>query len=322
MNPKRTYKIFALVAGGLFGIAGCGGSSSDQAEATGFLTLGISDGAIHDADKICIAFDEVELKGQGAPIMIYPTENPGDVVIINLLDFQGANAVPLLFNEEIPAGEYNWLRLGVNADRDSMGGTGTGGDTCAGNHSYIQMADGMTYNLYIPSGEESGLKFVNGITIPANRTATYTAEFDLMLSIRDKPGPDPDVRLRPTVRLVNDIEVGTLTGMVDETLATDSVCQEAGNGPSVYVFDDGITPNSMDVDPAVDDPIATAMVEEQMHDDGTTTWNYTVGFLLAGEYEVAFTCDGQTFVPTAGKPATIVAEELETVPFTIDDIEP
>jgi len=319
MNAKWTCKILALTAAGLFGLTGCGGSSSDPVEETGFLTLGISDGAMHDADKICIAFDEVELKGQGAPMMIYPGAIEGDVVMIDLLEFQGANAAPLLFNEEVPAGEYNWLRLGVNADRGSMGGMG-GGATCTGEHSYIQI-DENVYKLYIPSGEESGLKFVNGITIPANRTATYTAEFDVMLSIRDELGLDPDVRLRPTVRLVNDIEVGTLTGMVDETLATDPACQETDNGPSVYVFDNGIMPNSIDVEPgALDDPIATSMVADPTLIEGTTTWDYTIGFLLTGEYEVAFTCDGENFIPTEGKPATIIAGDVETVSFTIDDI--
>ena len=315
MNAKRTGKTLALAIAALFGIAGCGGSDSDQGELIGYLSLGVSDGAMHDAERICIAFDEVELKGKGAPMTIYPGENEGDVIIIDLLDFQGANAAPLLFNEPIPAGEYNWLRLGVNADRASMGGSGPASGTCTGEQSYIEMKGGTTYNLYIPSGEESGLKFVNGITIPVNRTATYTAEFDLMLSIRDKPGLDPDVRLRPTVRLVSDIEVGTLTGVVDETLATDAVCQEPDNGPSVYVFNDGITPNSIDADPADDDPIATAMVEERMHDDGTTTWDYTIGFLLTGNYKVAFTCDGETFEPLDGKPVTIDTGVTKTVSF-------
>ena len=64
-----------------------------------------------------------------------------------------------------------------------------------------------------------------------------------------------------------------------------------------------------------DDPIATAMVEAQDQDDGTVQWHYTVGFLLSGDYEVAFTCDGATFEPEAGKPATIVTGEVATVDF-------
>ena len=34
-----------------------------------------------------------------------------------------------------------------------------------------------------------------------------------------------------------------------------------------------------------------------------------------GDYEAAFTCDGETFVPPEGKPAMIVAQDVETVSF-------
>jgi hypothetical protein len=37
--------------------------------------------------------------------------------------------------------------------------------------------------------------------------------------------------------------------------------------------------------------------------------------LLAGDYEVAFTCDGETFEPIDGKPATITAQQVTTVEF-------
>jgi hypothetical protein len=44
-------------------------------------------------------------------------------------------------------------------------------------------------------------------------------------------------------------------------------------------------------------------------------YDYTVGFLLAGNYEVAFTCDGETFEPAAGKSAAITEQQLTTVDF-------
>jgi len=55
-----------------------------------------------------------------------------------------------------------------------------------------------------------------------------------------------------------------------------------------------------------------------VQDDESIEYHYTVGFLLAGDYEVAFTCDGENFEPPEGKPATIVAGELETVDFLKD----
>lgn len=48
-------------------------------------------------------------------------------------------------------------------------------------------------------------------------------------------------------------------------------------------------------------------------------WRYSIGFLLAGNYEVAFTCNGNDFVPLAGKPAEIVVDEVTTVDFLAED---
>ena len=308
MTNNRQGFFFAFTAAVLLSLAGCGGSNSGSGEKTGSLSLGVSDGPIHNAVKVCIAFNEVELKGEGAPFTI----EFGDVQNVNLLDFQGANAAPLLFNEKIPAGEYQWVRLGVTAELGGTGGTGDdpGSSLCAGDASYIAMDGETTHNLYVPSGAQSGLKLINGFTIPANRSADLTAEFDLMRSITAPPGLNPDVVFRPTVRLVSDLEVGTLTGQVSNEMATAEACE-----PSMFVFENGVTPNGI-VDGVEDseDPIATAMVNEQM-DGENITYHYSIGFLLAGDYEVAFTCDGETFEPVDGKPATITAQDVTTVDF-------
>jgi hypothetical protein len=299
--------LLAFFAAGLLPLGGCSGS--DSGAGTGLLSLSVSDGPIHDAEKVCITFDEIELKGPGAPFVIEldPAEK------VNLLDFQGNNAAPLLFNEEVPAGNYQWMRLGVDAVLGSNGGLGdSGGAMCDGDGSYIVMTGGTAHNLYVPSGAETGLKLVSGFTVPVNGSADFTAEFDLMQSITSPPGLDPDVVLRPTIRLVNNVEVGTLTGQVANELATTESC-----AASVYVFDDGVTPNAIDdgdvVDP--DDAIATALVAELLTDEAVIEYHYTVGFLLAGDYEVAFTCDGEVFEPAAGKSATISAQALTTVDF-------
>lgn len=296
-----------LTTAALASVAGCGGSGAGQE--TGFLSLGISDGPVHSAQKVCITFDEIEFKGEGAPFVVDldPPEK------VNLLDFQGANAAPILISEELPAGHYQWMRLGLDAELGSNGGAGdTGGIMCDGAGSYIVMDDESVHNLYVPSGAESGLKLVSGFTVPVNGSADFTAEFDLMKSLTEPPGLQPDAVLRPSIRLVNNVEVGRLTGQVAGELATADGCE-----PSVYVFDDGITPNAIDDAEAADpnDPVATALVNEHVNDDATTGYLYTVGYLLPGDYAVAFTCDGETFEPEAGQPATIFAQEVTTVDF-------
>jgi Domain of unknown function (DUF4382) len=309
MNTRYRRYFSGLLAFTITALAGCGGSGSSPADGTGLLSLGVSDGPVHDAQKVCITFDTVEIKGSGPSTVIQldPAEK------INLLDFQGMNASPLLVNEELPAGDYNWIRLGVDAVRGSNGGAGdTGGDLCDGAGSYIVMADGGVYNLYVPSGAQSGLKLNRGFTVPVNGQANVTAEFDLMKSITAPPGLSPDVILRPTIRLVNNVEVGSLTGQVASALATAEACQ-----PSVYLFDDGVTPNAIDGGEVVDplDPVATAMVNEQFAGNGAAEYHYTIGFLLPGDYEAAFTCDGTTFEPAAGVGVRIVAGEVTTQDF-------
>ncbi|MCO4812418.1 MAG: hypothetical protein KC572_12495, partial [Gammaproteobacteria bacterium] len=120
------------------------------------------------------------------------------------------------------------------------------------------------------------------------------------------------------VKLVANNEVGTLVGQVADELVALESC-DAEFPPSVYVFDDGIVPNPFDDPFAEDDAVATALVEKQMQDDGSMPLRYSIGFLLAGDYEVAFTCNGNDFIPLAGKPATIVVDEVTTVNFDFED---
>ena len=109
-------------------LVGCGGSGTGG-DATGQLSLSISDGPIHDATEICVEFTEVEIKRSGAP-----AETIDNLTLqqINLLDFQGMNSAPLFLNQEIPAGEYQWVRLGVDAVLGATGGLGSPPATSTG----------------------------------------------------------------------------------------------------------------------------------------------------------------------------------------------
>jgi len=308
---KQTTRIIGLVAVTSLTLAGCGGGSGgdELAETFGFVSLGISDGPIHSAKKVCVTFTDIELKPADGPSTLIELSEPQK---INLLDFQGEDAMPILTNHQLPAGNYNWMRLGVDAIQGSNGGVGdTGGDVCDGDASYIVMDDNTVNNLYVPSGANTGLKLHGGYTVPVNDTVYLTAEFDLGKSITAPPGQAPDVKLRPTIKLVNNDQVGTLTGQVANELAEAESCE-----PSVYVFNDGVVPNAIEdeVEDA-DDPVATAMVEPQDQADGSVQWHYTIGFLLTGDYEAAFTCDGMSFEPADGNPAPISAGQVTTVDF-------
>jgi hypothetical protein len=303
-------------------MAGCGGSGSGSEEAgtTGFLSLGVSDGPVHHAKKVCVTFDSIELKSGSTNTLIDLTdEDHSGPQTINLLDFQGDQSSTILGSEVVEAGEYQWMRLGINA---VMGGDGGSNDpideiTCGDGASYMVMDSGSVHNLYVPSSDQNGLKLVSGFTVPVNGSANFTAEWDLMQSVTAPPGPgelDRDVVMKPVIRLVNNVEVGTLTGMVDSALIVD-VVDDAGMAcePSVYLFNDD--PQSEELDP--NDLAATAEVKEKTNDDALVTWNYTIGFLLPGSYEAAFTCFGTDFEPAEGKEAIIEMKKTTTVNFEV-----
>ena len=295
--------VFALSAG----LVACGGSSSP--EQTGLLSLGVSDHPIHYAEKVCITFDDIELKpaGDGPAFLVDLPETK-----VNLLDFQGMNAAPLLFQEEVPAGDYAWARLVIDASMGSNGGMGDGdsGDpsACDGNASYIVMGEEgntTTHNLYVPSGDQSGLK-LGGFTVPVNGSADFTAEWDLMKSITAPPGLDPNVVLKPHIRLVNNVEVGALRGTVSTDLAGAEGCE-----PAVYVFDSAEAASI-----GVAEAVASAIVSPVDENDLASGYEYEIGHLLTGSYEAAFSCDAVELVePAEGNPFDIVAREITEVNF-------
>jgi hypothetical protein len=314
-----------------FALAACSGSGSagnDPSQTTppttgdtGFFNLSISDAPIKDAAKVCIRFDGVELKHADSDEReTIDFEQPQ---VVNLLAYQGENSHPIVTGAEVPAGEYEWIRLKVLAERGLSGGVNDADPTSEicdveTESSYLVRKSGGLFNLFIPSGSQRGVQLIKNIIIPANRTGEYTAEWDLGKSFNGPPGLQPDVMMKPVVKLVANNEVGTLVGQVADELVALESC-DAEFPPSVYVFDDGIVPNPFDDPFAEDDAVATALVEQQMQDDGLMPWRYSIGFLLAGDYEAAYTCNGNDFIPLAGKPAPIVVDEVTTVNFDFED---
>ncbi len=311
---KFSHRRFALAAVVtlVVAVAGCGGSGSDPK--TGMISLGVSDGPISNANKVCVAFNQIEFKSGSDLLTVELADN------VNLIEFQGANAAPLLFDYELPAGDYQWMRLGVSALLGADGGADDmdlAGTECFGDESYLVMNSGESrHNLYIPSGARTGLKLIGGFTVPAGGKADFTLEFDLRKSVTAPNGLEPDVILRPTIRLVNNEAVGTLVGDVYYYIATGILQELPSCDPWVYVFNDGVMPNAI-IENVVDefDPIATAMVLDLTPDIGLDDFYYEIGQLPVGNYEVAFTCDGENFTPINGKSVEIFAGQVVELDF-------
>ncbi|MDH4047091.1 MAG: DUF4382 domain-containing protein [Gammaproteobacteria bacterium] len=264
-------------------LAGCSGGSPGSESGSGLISLGVSDAPVQNARQVCVEFTEAEFKKSDSASQVFVFDPPAKV---DLLSYQGMNAAPLLTNEKLEAGAYQWVRLAVDAAQGANGGAGAGmNDTeCVGDGSYIITESGAVHGLYIPSSAQSGLKLNRGFTMPAGGSADFVAEFDLMKSVHAPKGLDPDYIMRPTIRLLDRAETGSIAGEVSALLATQTDCM-----PAVYLYNAGESPDDNEDDGELDsiDPIASTMVS--MQNDGR--YLYEIGPVLAGMYDLSFSCD-------------------------------
>jgi hypothetical protein len=278
---------------------GGGGGSAEEASAQpqfGKLSLRITDSPVTSAKRVVVQFTGLEIKPSAAASPEVFDFAPRQ---IDLLALDGGGSEILLSDEDLPAGEYEWIRLKVNAGRNAS-------------DSFIELDDGSVHPLFIPSGNESGLKLIRGFTIGAGSTNNFTIDFNLRKSVVHPPGLGEPYLLKPVLRLVNNLEVGTIEGSVATPLVVvDCV-------PAVYLYTGAdVVPD--DVGSAAP-PLASTAVNL---DNATGVYRYRLAFVPVGASTVAFTCaadddaadvdDAITF--SAPLNATVVAGQTTTVNF-------
>jgi hypothetical protein len=275
--------------------AGCGGGSADSGE-TGRLTLLVTDSPITEASKVVVEFTGVELKRAGAGDTLEFDFEPRQ---IDLLALSGGGSEILIEDEPVPAGDYEWIRLKVNAGRNAS-------------DSFIELTDGSQHALFIPSGHQSGLKLIRGFTVGAGQVTDFTIDFELRKSVIHPPGLGDPYLLKPVLRLVNNLEVGVIEGTVAASIA-------AGNcSPAVYAWTGAdVTPDDLG---SANPPLVTSGVAL---DEATGEFRYRIAFVPTGSYTVALTCqadddDAETddtiaFVDSSN--TTVTAGNVSTVNF-------
>lgn len=258
-------------------LAACG-SDNDNDSQTAKLSLSVTDAPVDTAEAVVVSFIGVELFPRGGGDTVsFEFDQP---LSIDLLALQGDNSAFLIDEADIEPGVYDELRLIIDTENASCN------NLVAPFASYIRI-DGTDYPLIVPSGGASGLKVFGPITAAAGGSAAYTIDFDLRRSIAER-GVTGCYNLRPVLRVVDDAEVGTLRGTVDPALLTDSTCTAdpvTGAGAAVYVFEGaGVVPD--DADGVDAEPLTSALLVP-IEDGG---FIYEVGFLLAGSYTAALSC--------------------------------
>lgn len=270
----RKNAFFKLAAIGITTfLAACNGASSGGGTSgSGSMSLAVTDAPVDQANAVVVQFSGVALKPAIGEEIIFNFDAPRT---IDLLRLQRGNSADLLDNQSVPAGRYESMRLLVNAQRNTA-------------DSYIVLADGSQHSLFIPSGSQAGLRLVSGFTVPLNGSASFTIDFDLRKSVVSPQAPGSDFFLRPTLRIVDNGEVGNIAGTIDAATLGDVSCRDpdpAQNSNIVYVFAGAdVAPD--DVDGGIPDPVTTARAGA----DNNGLFTYRAAFLPPGDYTIAFTC--------------------------------
>lgn len=282
---KIIRRLLLVIPGLSLALAGC---LHDDDE-TGTMTLAVTDAPVDNATAVVVQFTGVELKpASGAP-QVFEFDETRE---IDLLALQGGGSEIILDEVTLPAGQYNWVRLMVTAERLMM-------------DSYITLEDGSMHSLWIPSGDETGLKLVTPFVVPGIGTADFTIDFDLRKSVHRPDELTGDYILKPALRLIDNTEVGAIAGTVAQTLFTQDCT------PAVYVFGGSdATPDDVDAVETEADPVNTARIKLNANNG---LYEYRAAFLEAGEYTAALTCDAALDDPETNDTLNFLATQNATV---------
>ncbi len=187
--------------------------------------------------------------------------------------------------------------------------------------------------LFIPSGSQTGLKLNSPIVVAANADASYTIDFDVRKSVvlRGKPDNNNGYLLKPVLRLIDDTQAGSISGMVYETegepappaevAATDfnslenCTDEDPMTGNMVYVYEGTVEASDLGDLGSAAPPITTAYVEV----DDDSMYSYTTALLTEGTYTIAFTC--RAGEDTADPDQDLGFQDVKQIAVTVDTSE-
>ncbi|MGF2688026.1 DUF4382 domain-containing protein [Marinobacter sp. DUT-3] len=291
---NRSLKLFTVAALAA-GVAACGGGSSDS-DATGTVSFGLTDAPATEFSNVTVAFTEIQLKPADGDWISFPLDG---FETVNLLDLQGGVTEPLITDEEVVAGNYTQLRLIVDTE-----------------NSFVTLVDNpdAPLTLAVPSGEQSGLKLQGEFVVAADTSTDFTIDFDVQKAVVNPAGQAlADYMLRPALRLVNNLEVGSIAGTVDASTVIATECENATNySGMVYVYEGSDA--TLDDLGSENEPLVAVPVSDE---DNDGTYTYKAAFLTEGNYTVSYSCSADdneidqdlTFV---GKQDVTVEAETET----------
>lgn len=280
---------------GVFVVAGLLSGCNKDSTSSGSLSLALTDAPVDNVAEVHIQFTGITLKREGAQPEDIVFDQPKD---IDLAQLTGGNSTALLDGHPVEAGAYQWVRLNVNAALDGTF------------DSYVMTTTGQMIELEVTS--QRGLQLSSGFTVTQNQDSSFIIDWDLAKGLTAPANPNQDGwMLRPSLRITDQTQYGSISGQVDETLLTASNCTNdlgADTGNSVYIYEGAdVTPD--DIDQGAVDPLTTGVVKQDING----FYTYKVTYLSPGDYTVAYTCQASDDDPEVDDPIVFGTPSNATV---------
>ena len=303
------------------GGCGCGfdcnnGNNNDQPT---LLSLGLSDSVPEELKQVVIEVDSITFVRNGADDVVVDrfTIEQQDLVDVDsfqvdLLEYRGVNQLVVIDNLELDRATYREVLISV-----------LDGDI---NRSYAQEADDSLKQINVPA---AGLS-LPGIVVTGDEQQ-FTVEFGLAQSLQLQTADDSYLLATDGIRLEDNALAATLSGRLDTTLFdSEAPCDEkedpeVGNRVYIYegtdlgdrqladVFTDG---SSTEIPAEALPPFAVAtLIENSLNG----TWEYSFGFLPAGDYTMAFACDTQEDDPEDFDDLVVPQPASQVYELTLDE---
>jgi hypothetical protein len=232
----------------------------------GSITLSVTDTPADEVSRVVVQFSAVEFEDSGGDwerVELRPE------LQVDLLALRGGDSKVLIADESIPSGSYRRIRFVIDADSN-------------GSESYVDRTNGGRIALEPDGGEDARPTVDFRFSLDDGDDVALTVDFDLRRGLIEPDDFSDPYRLRNALRVVDDEFSGRVRGTVSAGLVSN------GCEPALYVFD-GEDADVGDIG-GDNEPLTSVGLVAQ---NGSSGLSYSIGFLEAGDYTIAFTCDAE-----------------------------